>query len=422
MIKEKPTWDADAKMPSFPKLHSSIETDVAIIGGGITGLTSAYLLSKAKKKIVLLEKNKICLGATGVTTAFLTQIIDTELSKLLRMYGKSKTEIISRSHQKAINQVEKIINENKIKCEFARCSNYLCAVDEESVRNLQEEEIAAKNLGISMEFKENKLLGFRNFGYLELANQAKFHPLKYLSALSKIAHKNGANIFEKTEVTEIKGSGPYILKTSLGNVKAKYVIVTTYAPFDKKLFFKKAFYDSYVFELQVPGKILKEGIYEDNLDPYHYFRVDRKGKFDRVIIGGEDHRSDIPVNDSKSFQALEDYIKKIFPFDYKIIRKWKGPILESIDGLAFIGEYKNKNIFYATGFSGNGITYANIAAHLFANIISGTANNEIEELISVYNPKRIPTLKQLANKGVDYTKELLHGAVKNTLLYRGKKN
>lgn len=416
-IKQEPTWDAGIKMPSFPKLNKSIEADVAVIGGGISGLICTYLLTKEKKKVVLLEKNKLCLGATGVTTAFLTQSIDTDLKKLINMYGKEAARLISYSHQKAIDIVEKIIRKNKIECDFRRCSNYIYAIDENAINDLKEEGKTAKNLGISMQFKKNDLK-FRNYGYLELPNQAKFHPLKYLSSIAKIIDKQRTQIFEDGEVTDIKGEGPYILKTNSGKVKAKYIIVSTYSPFDKKLFFKKASYDSYVFELQVPSNILQEGIYEDTLNPYHYFRVDKKGKFDRVIIGGEDHRSDLPVNDSKNFQALEGYAKKIFPFNYKIIRKWKGPIVESIDGLAFIGEYKNKNIFYTTGFSGNGMTYAHISAVIIKSKILGEKNKETEQIASLYDPKRIPTLKQLANKGVDYTEELLHGAIKNSLEYR----
>ena len=409
------TWRRDVKKPRFPQLKSSVETDIVIIGAGITGITCAYLLSKAGKKVVLLDKKSLCAGATGDTTAFLTQSVDTDLTKLIKMYGKSKTSLISESHQNAIDLIEQVIKENEIECGFKRCSNYIYSPDEESVEYLKEEEETAKSLGINIKFRKDKSLKFKNEGYLEVPDQAKFHPLKYLFSLAKISQKNGARIFEKTEVTEIKGTGPFTIITEKGSVKAKYIIVATYNPFNGKISFKKAFYNSYVFELQIPKNTLKEGLYEDTLNPYHYFRVDRKKDFDNVMIGGEDHRSDIPVAESKSFWALESYIRKTFPnIRYKIISKWKGSILESVDGLAFIGTYKEKNIFYATGFSGNGITYSMIASQIIANSILGKKHKMLR-FSSLYSAERSPTLKQLFLKAPDYIQEFFSGALKNTL-------
>ncbi|MBX4212519.1 FAD-binding oxidoreductase [Candidatus Pacearchaeota archaeon] len=420
-IQKGSTWNS-VRMPHFPRLKSLIDVDVAIIGGGITGITAAYLLSKAGKKVALLEKEILCSGATGLTTAFLTQSVDTDFSELVEMYGTRKASAIAKSHQYAVDRVEDIIRKNKIDCEFVRCSNYSYALDENDAEDLQDETKVMKELGIKARFKEDNKLKFENQGYIEIPRQAKFHPLKYLSALSKITSANGAQIFEKTEVKEIRGNGPYALKTPSGEVYAQQIIVATYAPFNKKMYFKKAFYDTYVFELKVRKGILKEGIYEDTMDPYHYFRVDRKGTYDRIIIGGEDHRSDIPVNDSKNFQALKQYIKQVFPdIRYRIIRKWDGPIVEPVDGLAYIGPHKDKNIFYATGFSGNGMTYGTLAAHIITNEILGKADAQIRKFASVYDARRMPTFKQLMHKGKDYTRELFHGAVRNSLKYeKGK--
>lgn len=419
MIVEGSTWDVGVKKPSFPKLQGVVDVDVAIIGGGITGITAAYFLSKAGKRVALIEKNTLCTGATGATTAFLTLSVDTDFRNLIKMYGKRKARLIAESHQYAINTVERIVNTNSIKCEFMRCSNYSYAIDTAGIDGLEEEEKAMKQLGIPVHYKRDDSLNIKNYAYLEIPNQAKFHPLQYLYELARIAVTQGTQIFEKTEAEEIEGLGPYEIKTKQGTLWASQVIVATYTPFDRALFFKKAYYTSYVFEAHIPPQIIPERIYEDTRDPYHYFRVDRKGKYDRLIIGGEDHRSDFPIHPSKNFHALQDYLKEAFPnISCKLVRKWEGPIVEPVDGLAFIGPRRDRKIFYATGFSGNGMTYGTLAALICTASILGNKNEKLQQFASLYKARRMPTLKQLAYKGIDYSKEMIFGAIRNTFKYK----
>lgn len=206
-----------------------------------------------------------------------------------------------------------------------------------------------------------------------------------------------------------------IVRATDKEIRAQLVVVATHAPFNKKLFFKKALYTSYVIEATLPNDAIPEAIYEDTDNPYHYFRIDRLKDKDRMILGGSDHRSDIPVDETKNFEALENYMQHTFAgIPYHITRHWRGPIVEPVDGLAFIGPLDTKNIFYATGFSGNGMTYSTIAAQLITDLIGGRNNTWLE----LYDARRIPTVKQLAYKGYDYGEELIHGAVKNTVAQR----
>lgn len=408
----QPVWDVGVDIRNFDSLRSDISVDVAIIGGGITGITTAYLLAKEGKKVAILEKNKLAFGATGMTTGFLVQYIDTSVSSLLSMFGAQRAKAVLASHKHAIDLVEGIVNAEHISCEFLRCSNYMFANTSKYVQTLREEEEAAHKVGFDIRLVQDEKLGFPNAGYLELSHQAKFHVRKYLAKLVDALHAKGAQLYENTEVLSINSddSGVEVI-TSGGIVHAKHVVVATYAPFDKQLPYRKAFYITYVVEAAIPKGKIMEGMYEDTKKPYHYFRVDKGEHEDRLIIGGEDHRRDIPVSDEKSYRALIKYMQSMFPdMTPRIIRRWKGPILESIDGLAWIGPIKDKNIFYTTGYSGNGITYSGIAAIMARDYIVGKDNH----LSQIYNPRRIPTLTQLAHKGVDYTRELIGGAVRNT--------
>lgn len=412
------TWDEGVEMPEYGPLVAPVTADVVVIGAGLTGLVTAYLLARAGKNVVVLEKRgAIGRGATGLTTAFLTQVVDTAIEDLRDMFGDDGAALILRSHQEAIDAVERISKEEGIDCEFSRCSNFSYANDDREREGLLAEARAAKGMPIDLSFHDDARLGIPNRGYLEIRNQAKFHPLKYLSGLAAAATKRGARIYTKSEAGEPEGDGPYLVPVGPHIVTAKKVVVATYGPIGKRLYFKKAFYESYVMELDMPtGKVL-EGIYEDNRDPYHYFRVDRSGDRDRVVIGGEDHRSDIPLDESKGFQALAAYAERVFDgVPYTVTRRWRGPIIEPVDGLAYIGTHKDRNVFYATGFSGNGMTYAHIAATIIADGIL----RKVNPYARVYAASRRPTLEQLLRKGRDYARELMEGAVKNSLKYRKK--
>lgn len=413
-IMDGATWDVGVLLPEFAALQRSLQADVVIIGGGITGLTAAYLLSSQGREVVLIEKNRLGSGATGATTAFLSSYLDTDLTTLVAMLGKEKTRLALASHSAAIAEVEKIVREESIDCEFERCANYMYANTESDRPGLQREQAVAEQLGSTLPWQEKDGLPFTQAGALKLEQQAKFHPRKYLAGLVKILQQRGVHIFEQTEARAIEENDHVRVHTSHGTVTARHVLVATYAPFNKKLFFKKAFYSSYVYELAVPAGTLPAAMYEDTGTPYHYWRMDAGKEQDRVIIGGEDHRSDLRVSPDKSFAALAEYIARLFSsLDYRVVRRWRGPILEPADGLAFIGPVDSERVFYATGFSGNGMTYGTLAAMLFVDFVTGNEN----PWQKLYAAERHLTLRSLLYKGRDYTRELWGGAVRNTFSF-----
>lgn len=393
--------------------------DVAIIGGGITGILSAYLLHKTGKGITILEKNKVNSGATKDTTAFITGVIDTSLRDLIKIFGLAKAKRVMESHEQAIALIEKIIRKEQIDCGFKRCSNYEYANSKKELRELEEESAAAKKLGLKVSFekKENPRLGFRHAGYLEFKRQAKFRAGDFVESLASILKERGIKIIEKKEATSVSLDKNQV--TIMGRdltVSAQWVIIATHEPFNKPLglYFKKAFYTTYVIEAALPRGVVPEAIYEDVENPYHYFRIDHKDKnTDTLMLGGEDHRSDIPVKAAKNFNSLKKYLCGLLPdTPYTLISKWQGPILESVDGLPYIGPIGVKRILYAMAFSGNGMTYSAIAALIFRDHILKKKN----AWANVYRANRIPSIRALILKGRDYTGELIHGALKNTFI------
>jgi glycine/D-amino acid oxidase-like deaminating enzyme len=416
--KEISTWLATASLPQFPKLTKDIETEVAIIGGGLAGLFSAYLLAKAGKKVVVLEKHRISRMGTGFTTGFLTQSIDTDTVDQVSMYGDKDTRRIWESHGKAIDLIEKIVRDEKIDCEFTRCTNYLYANDRKELKALEEEAREMRRLGFKASLTKREL-GFKSRGALAIPDQGKYHAVKFVAGLCKALERMGVDIYEKTEVVEIQGSGKgrerFTVIAGKREIRADWTITATYQPFNnpKEVFLQKGMYVSYIIELEVPKGKYPEGTYEDLDNPYHYFRVDKgrgKNGKDRVLIGGEDHRKEVGTKkmEEKSFKALREYAQEVFGRKYPEVRQWSGYILEPVDGIAFIGEYDPRQLI-ATAFSGNGMTYSGISAMIFRDSIAGKKNPYIE----LYRPGRTPTLNQLWKKGRDFTEEFFRGAVAN---------
>lgn len=395
----------------------------------MAGMLTAYLLAEAResegvsiKKIALLEKGKIGEGVTSLTTAFLTESLNTSYVDLIKDFGLRSAKEIVGSHQKGIDIIESIVRQHSIECDFTRCANYVYAANEKQAKDLEEEyEALLKCGGKAVLVKGNAggdSLGIPHFGYIKILHQAKFHPLRFLDALTRILLKKGIEFHEKTGVKKIKyvknvkneeETQVYLEKGM--SVFAKQAIVTTYEPFNKplKLYFEKGTYTSYVYELKMNDPNLEEGTYEDMDNPYHYFRYEKDGT---VLVGGEDHRSDIHVHPTRNFNALKKYIDEVFKNKkYEIVRKWKGPILEPVDGLALIGPLKEGNTLYATAFSGNGMTYSAIAATIIRDIVYRRKN----PWIKLYAADRALSFRALMTKGKDYAEEFIKGAVKNVL-------
>jgi len=373
-------WREGVDIKKYPITVLPKETEVLIVGGGMAGITNAYLLSKIGKKVILLEKETLGGHVTSRTTGFLTPVIDTDPLKLIKQFGFENAKLILESHRNAVDEVEKIINTEKIECEFERCTNFIYANSESEEKYLIKLAEGYKKLGISAEFKKDNNLKFSKFGYIEMPNHAKFHAIKYLTELAKIAVKNGVIIAENTEVLNLNDKKDFV-EVEIENtevIKAKKVISATYVPFgqNKKISHLANLYREYVIEYKVHHGELLNGTYEDTLDPYNYFRIDNKGGFDRLIIGGADHLDVMKVDPNINFDSMIKYSQKLFgSVKLEEVRHWSGLMLETNDGLAFIGDYNHGNIFYIFGFSGNGMTYSYIAGKIF-----------LDKILSVENP------------------------------------
>ncbi|MFZ2038433.1 MAG: FAD-dependent oxidoreductase [Minisyncoccia bacterium] len=380
MIKEDyEIWLEDINRNKYPRGVLPNEVDFLVIGGGMAGITSAYLLAKQGKQVLLVEKKILGEWVTDCTTGFLTGAIDTDPNKLIKMFGYDQAKLILASHFEAINEIEKIINSEGIECEFERCTNYIYA------NNLKEEKALIKlaqgykRLGVPAEYKKENVLKFNDFGYVEMPNHAKFQAMKYLTALAKLATKYGAIIVENTEVLELedRDDSVNVKIKDVGLVKAKNVVSATHEPFPGQKTLSQLYniYREYVLEYKLEKNQLEIGTYEDTRSPYNYFRIDRKPDYDRLIIGGADHLNVIKIDRQINFDVMRKYTKGLFAnFKLEERRYWSGLMQETNDGLAYIGNLNNSKVFYIFGFSGNGMTYSYIAGKILLDQVLSRSN------------------------------------------------
>jgi len=407
-MKTSSPWLSAEQDHAFPTLEASIEVDVAIVGGGITGIVTAYELAKAGKKVALLEQGRIAEGATGWTTAFATYVTDANLSKLGSTFGVEEAALAWKSGRAAITELERIIKTENIDCDFMRVPAYVYATDEENLTSLHSEEERAKAAGFKVQI-DDKALGFDTLGHLRVDDQAKFHPVKFLTALAKRAEELGVHIFEDSKMVSYGGAKPCIVKTEKGEIRAQHIVLATHIPHgDPDMISERiTAFQTYVLEANLPSGMMTEALYWDTATPYHYFRIDRLPTHDRIILGGEDHRTGQSDDAKAHFTNLENYLAELLPpTKYEIVRKWSGEILETIDDLPFIGPtQKNKQVLMATGFSGNGMTYGVLSGMILRDHILQKENPYAD----VYRTLRFTGVTNYFERGYNFVKEMIKG-------------
>lgn len=284
-------WIATTKKTFYPSLLKNLKVDVAIIGGGIAGITSAYLLKKAGKKVAVIESRKIVEGVTGYTTAKITSLHDIIYKYLIDSFGKENAYLYGKGQEEALKLITTLVKEQKIDCDFVRSSAYTYTQKEQYLKDIQKEVEAAQSLRLPASFVKDTDLPFPILGAVKFSNQAYFHPRKYLLALAKLVDGKGSFIFENTKALDVKDLSPCEIITDKGIIKAKDVIVATHypivnkgMPYVPKLTPKR----SYVLALKIKRKV-PEGMFITLETPFFSIRPQNSEKGDILIITGNEH-------------------------------------------------------------------------------------------------------------------------------------
>jgi glycine/D-amino acid oxidase-like deaminating enzyme/nitrite reductase/ring-hydroxylating ferredoxin subunit len=401
-------WIDTAPLPRFPKLDRDVTADVVVIGGGIMGLTSALLLKRAGLKVVLLERERCARIDTGHTTAHVTAVTDLRLHEIAREYSKDHAKAVWDAGGAAIDQIVNLIRGHDIACDFKWIPGYLHAplkeASDDDVKNLEREAELARELGIAAEFTPS--VPFIELPGVKFAHQALFHPRKYLAAIAQAIPGDGSHIFENTEAGEVQEK-PLSVKVDNFKVTCGYVVLATHTPlmgrtgvlkatlFQSKLFL----YSTYAIGAKVPSGKIPEGSYWDTSDPYYYLRVDKHRDHDYAIFGGEDHKTGQETDTTAPYRRLEEQFLQLVR-DAVIDHRWSGQVIETNDGLPFIGETAEKQ-FAATGFAGNGMTFGTLSAMMALDAVL-KRKNPWAELFDIHRAKIVGGTWSYVSENSDY--------------------
>jgi glycine/D-amino acid oxidase-like deaminating enzyme/nitrite reductase/ring-hydroxylating ferredoxin subunit len=413
-------WMATTLVPSRQPLAADVQADVCVIGAGIAGMTTAYLLARDGASVVVLDAGQAGSGETARTTAHLVTALDSRYHELEALHGEDGSRRIAASHAGAIDLVEAIVQRERIDCDFARIDGYLVASPGASQNMLLGELAAARRAGLAA-VQAVDSLPYDDFEFgpaLRFPRQGQFHVLRYLQGLMRAFEAMGGRIHGGTRVVGFDDGEIVRAQTESGRtVAARALVVATDTPVNDRvtLHTKQAAYRTYVIGAQVPSGSVPALLLWDTDDPYHYVRLQRSRanlEADVLIVGGEDHKTGQADDAEERYGRLEEWARERFPRLQEIEYQWSGQVLEPIDRIAFIGRNPGSdNLYVVTGHSGTGMTYGTIAGQLLADLIAGRTNPYAE----LYDPARKSLraaetfVKETANMVVQYRDRLTGG-------------
>lgn len=381
-------WQDTVTGNTFTSGNTDQLFDVLIVGGGITGITTALLLQKAGKRCLVAEAHSLCFGTTGGTTSHINTFFDTTYDQIQSDFGKEASQLIAKATNQSRDLFKKHVDEYAIDCGFDEKDGYVYAVDNEQAEQLDKIYDASIEAGVVVEYTDSIPVPVPFVKAVVFRRQAQVHPTRYVQALAKEVERLGGVILEDCFVDTVdKEDEALMVSTSRGVIRARNLVYATHIPPGINLLhFRNAPYRSYAIAVTLNGDAYPNGLAYDMFDPYHYYRTQEIDGTNYLIVGGEDHKTAHEENTEACFNNLIAHTRKHFDVA-AVTHRWSSQYFEPSDGLAYIGHLPGNpdNVFVATGYSGNGITYSHIAAITLADLITKGES----EYAALFKPGRV---------------------------------
>jgi glycine/D-amino acid oxidase-like deaminating enzyme/nitrite reductase/ring-hydroxylating ferredoxin subunit len=369
-------WVGTTPATDYPPLEGDLAVDVAVIGGGITGLTTATMLKRAGATVALIEAGRIAAGATGYTTAKVTSLHTLIYAELLQSHGAERARIYADANQNAIEWVADFARDNGIDCDLVRLPALTYTEDPTRTADIEAEVDASKQLGLPASLTDATDLPFPILNAVRFENQAAFHPRKYSLGMAAMIPGNGSYLFEMSRVTDVDDADPCVVTTEHGTVRAGYVVIATELPIiDKGGYFAKTSPSrSYGLAARIDAPV-PQGLYLGVGQGGRSMRPYASDEHDYLIVVGEDH----PVGDDpdtrQRYIALEAWTRERFPVravDYR----WSAQDYMPADHIPYIGRMTTdtERLYTATGFKKWGLSTGSFAAMIISDAILGRDN------------------------------------------------
>lgn len=409
----EPFWRGSAELPVFPKLQEDLKIDVAVVGGGITGLTSAYLLAKAGAKVAVIEAGSILNGTTGHTTAKVTAQHGVVYDELISHFGEDQARLYYQANYDAMQFVKNLVRDQQIDCDLSEEDAYIYTNSEQEMEKLLKEFKAYEKLGIvGSEYVSSVPIPVEARAAIVMRSQAQFHPLKFLKHLVERFIEMGGQIYENTTAVDMEEGSEAVVTTRDGHkVRCKQMIISTHFPFyDLKGFYfsrmkpERSYVLAVKTEKEFPG-----GMYINAEQPTRSLRYANWNGEKIVLFGGESHSVGQKTNTHKYYEALHAFAVQTFGVR-NIPFRWSAQDPVPFDKVPFVGQYSTAtdNIFVATGYRKWGMSNGINAALLLSDLILKKDNPYKE----VFDPQRFsadPELKKMISTSAYIAKTLVKG-------------
>jgi glycine/D-amino acid oxidase-like deaminating enzyme/nitrite reductase/ring-hydroxylating ferredoxin subunit len=401
-------WMGTTPRTDFPPLEGDLRVDVAVLGGGIAGLTAATLLKEAGRTVAVVEARRIVEGVTGNTTAKVTSLHNLLYRDLVHEHGEAKARVYGEANQQAIERVARFVSDRKIACDFERADAFTYTERAEDVARIEEEAQVARRLGLPADLTTDVGLPFEVKAAVRFTGQARFHPRKYLLALARSIPGDGSAVLEETTALDVSDGDPCEVKTDKGRVHAGHVIVATHQPFVVRGFYfaRMTLKRSYALALRIDGPVPR-GLYISTDPNFRSMRPQPHEGGDLLILGGEPHRPGQGGDTAEMVRRLEAWGRERFRVR-SVEYRWATQDNVTPDRVPYVGRLVpgSKRVFVATGFGGWGMTNATAAGMLLTDLVQERENPWAD----LFDPRRgflASTVSGLAKDAVVGVKDLL---------------
>lgn len=370
-------WVESTPETNYAPLTKDTDVDIAIIGGGIAGLSTAYLLKQRGKRVAVIEKQRVGEGVSGFTTGKVTSQHGKTYTSYIKDFGKETARIYGEANEAAIERIEQIIKKESIDCDWQRRDNYVFTEKPDEVDSLKQEAKDAASLGLPATFEPTTPLPFAVAGAVKFSNQATFHVRKYLQGLARAIHGDGSYVFEKTKASHFREGTPCTFRTPGGKVTARDIVYATNVPTPVVEHTAYGLLEYPARSYIVAGKLDHdiEGMHINTGNPTRSILPITIGGEPWLLVGGEGHFVGLSGPARGRYKKLREYAKEQFRLT-NIEYEWSTWDYVAYDRLPLIGKVYpfSKHTFVATGFRKWGLTNGTVAGMILTDLLTGTKN------------------------------------------------
>ncbi len=381
-------WIDSSPETGFPPLDGDGHADVAVIGGGIAGITTAFLLKRAGLTVALIDAYRIVTGATGYTTAKITSLHRLIYRDLIDRFGEAGARQYAAANRAAIEMIASLVREYSIPCSFERKPAYTYAESEETRESVAAEADAARSLGLPAAFVDDVPLPMETYGAVALEDQAQFHPRNYLLLLAGHLPGEGSYVFETTRALDLEERPDGVaVRTDRGTLSSDYAVLATQYPFydcPGAYFARMRPSTSYALGIRT-GEPFPDGVFINAGGPVHSWRSHPADAGELVIVTGAEHDTGQATDTKAHCRGLEAYARSVYP-DGVVDYRWSAQDYVTADRVPYIGPLASGHdrVFVATGFGKWGMTNGTAAGMILTDLVRGRTNPWAE----VFDPAR----------------------------------